>query len=162
MAMGKQETIEYLHAHGVSFEITEHKAVYNMEELSDVVLPYPEADAKNLFVRDDKKRKYYLLTVPGDKRVDLKEFRRQQGTRSLSFASDDDLARYLGLFPGAVTPLGALNDETRSVKVFIDRAFEGGLVGVHPNDNTATLWLKTEDLVRVLQAHGTEVVVTDI
>mgnify|MGYP002517109619 FL=1 len=162
MAMGKQETIEYLHAHGVSFEITEHKAVYNMEELSDVVLPYPEADAKNLFVRDDKKRKYYLLTVPGDKRVDLKEFRRQQGTRSLSFASDDDLARYLGLFPGAVTPLGALNDETRSVKVFLDRAFAGGLIGVHPNDNTATLWLKTEDLVRVLQEHGTEVLVTDI
>ena len=162
MAMGKQETIEYLHAHGVSFEITEHGAVWNMEELSKVELPHPEADAKNLFVRDDKKRKYYLLTVQGDKRVDLKEFRRQQGTRSLSFASDDDLARYLGLFPGAVTPLGALNDETRSVKVFLDRAFAGGLIGVHPNDNTATLWLKTEDLVRVLQAHGTEVVVTDI
>ena len=162
MAMGKQETIEYLHAHGVSFEITEHKAVYNMEELSDIELPHPEADAKNLFVRDDKKRKYYLLTVQGDKRVDLKEFRRRHGTRSLSFASDDELSRYLGLFPGAVTPLGALNDETRSVKVFLDRAFAGGLIGVHPNDNTATLWLKTEDLVRVLQAHGTEVVVTDI
>lgn len=162
MAMGRQETIEYLHAQGVSFEITEHKAVYNMEELSDIELPHPEADAKNLFVRDDKKRKYYLLTVQGDKRVDLKEFRRRHGTRSLSFASDDELSRYLGLFPGAVTPLGALNDETRSVKVFLDRAFAGGLIGVHPNDNTATLWLKTEDLVRVLQAHGTEVVVTDI
>lgn len=162
MALGKQETIEYLRARGVSFEITEHGAVWNMEELSHIELPHPEADAKNLFVRDDKKRNYYLITVPGDKRVDLKEFRRQQGTRPLSFASDDDLARYLGLFPGAVMPLGALNDETRSVKVFIDRAFAGGLVGVHPNDNTATLWLKTEDLVRVLQAHGTEVVVTDI
>lgn len=162
MAMGRQETIEYLHAQGVSFEITEHKAVYNMEELSDIELPHPEADAKNLFVRDDKKRKYYLLTVQGDKRVDLKEFRRRHGTRSLSFASDDELSRYLGLFPGAVTPLGALNDETRSVKVFLDRAFAGGLIGVHPNDNTATLWLKTEDLVRVLQEHGTEVLVTDI
>ncbi len=162
MALGKRETIEYLHAHGVSFEITEHEAVWNMEQTHRLVLPHPEADAKNLFVRDDKKRKYYLITVPGDKRVDLKEFRRQQGTRSLSFASDDDLARYLDLFPGAVTPLGALNDETRSVKVFLDRAFEGKRIGVHPNDNTATLWLKTEDLVRVLQAHGTEVVVTDI
>ena len=162
MALGKRETIEYLRARGVSFEITEHGAVWNMEELSHIELPHPEADAKNLFVRDDKKRNYYLITVKGDKRVDLKEFRRQQGTRPLSFASNDELSRYLGLFPGAVTPLGALNDETRSVKVFIDRAFEGGLVGVHPNDNTATLWLKTEDLVRVLQAHGTEVVVTDI
>ncbi len=162
MAMGKQETIDYLRARGVSFEITEHGAVWNMEELSHIELPHPEADAKNLFVRDDKKRNYYLITVKGDKRVDLKEFRRRQGTRPLSFASDEELSRYLGLFPGAVTPLGALNDETRSVRVFIDRAFEGTLVGVHPNDNTATLWLKTEDLVRVLQEHGTEVLVTDI
>ena len=72
---------------GIWHEITEHKAVYNMAELTDVALPYPEADAKNLFVRDDKKRNYYLITVRGDKRVDLKEFRHKYGTRALSFAS---------------------------------------------------------------------------
>ena len=55
--MNKQEIYEYLKSRKIWHEITEHKAVYNMEELSDVALPYPEADAKNLFVRDDKKAK---------------------------------------------------------------------------------------------------------
>ena len=80
-----------------------------MAELSNIEIPYPEYDAKNLFVRDDKKRNYYLITVKGDKRVNLKEFRKNN-TRPLSFASADDLMGIMGLVPGAVTPLGLLND----------------------------------------------------
>ena len=71
--MNKEETYQYLTDHGVAYEVTEHQAVFNMEELGAVELPYPEWDAKNLFVRDDKKRNYYLITVRGDKRVDLVE-----------------------------------------------------------------------------------------
>ena len=147
---------------GIEFERTEHPAVYNMAELAQISIPHPEADAKNLFVRDDKKRQYYLITVRGDKRVDLKEFRRAQGTRPLSFASAEELSSILGLIPGAVTPLGVLNDEARRVKVFLDRAFAGGLVGVHPNDNTATLWLRAEDLIRVVREHGNEIEYIDL
>ena len=102
--MNKAEIYDLLRTRGIWHEITEHKAVYNMAELTDVALPYPEADAKNLFVRDDKKRNYYLITVRGDKRVDLKEFRHRYGTRALSFASENDLMQVLGLIPGAVTP----------------------------------------------------------
>ena len=56
--MNKQETYQYLKDHNIPFEITEHRAVYNMEELDSIDLPYPEGDAKNLFVRDDKKKNY--------------------------------------------------------------------------------------------------------
>ena len=131
-----------------------------MAELAEVPCPYPEADAKNLFVRDDKKQNYYLISVKGEKRVNLKAFRKAQGTRNLSFASAEDLLERLALIPGAVTPLGVLNDETRSVQVFLDQDFlqEPGLVGVHPNENTATVWLKTEDLIRIIREHGNEVV----
>lgn len=158
--MNKQQIYDYLQENSIWHEITEHKAVYNMAELAEVPCPYPEADAKNLFVRDDKKQNYYLITVKGEKRVNLKAFRKAQGTRNLSFASAEDLLERLGLIPGAVTPLGVLNDETRSVKVFLDRDFlqEPGLVGIHPNENTATVWLKTEDLIRIIREHGNEVV----
>ena len=108
--MNKQEVYEFLQAQGVTYEVTEHKAVYNMDELAEVELLYPEADAKNLFVRDDKKSSYYLITVRGSKRVDLQEFRKAYGTRRLSFASAEDLERLLGLFPGSVTPLGLLKN----------------------------------------------------
>ncbi len=66
--MNKQEIYNFLENHNIWYEITDHKAVYNMEELSDIIVPYPEADAKNLFIRDDKKQNYYLITVRGNKR----------------------------------------------------------------------------------------------
>lgn len=160
--MNKEETYQYLTDHGISFEITEHRAVYNMEELGSVALPYPEWDAKNLFVRDDKKRGYYLITVQGDKRVDLKEFRRAHGLRNLSFASAEDLMAILGLIPGAVTPLGLLQDADCRVRLYLDAAFSGHLIGVHPNDNTATVWLQADDLVALLRAHGNEVELVEL
>lgn len=160
--MNKAETYQYLTDHNISYEVTEHQAVYNMEELDAVKLPYPEWDAKNLFVRDDKKRNYYLITVKGDKRVDLKEFRKRYGLRNLSFASADDLGEILGLIPGAVTPLGLLADMERRVHFYLDAAFSGHLIGVHPNDNTATVWLRSDDLVSLIRTHGNEVNIVEL
>ena len=157
--MDKQQTYDFLKESGVEFEVTEHEAVYNMEELDAVDLPYPGDDAKNLFVRDDKKRNFYLITVKGDKRVDLKEFRKTYGTRPLRFASEESLASIMGLIAGAVTPLGLLNDEERKVELYIDEDFMAGsgCIGVHPNDNTATVWLQAADLVKLIEAHGNPV-----
>lgn len=159
--MNKQEIYRFLKDHGIHYEITEHKAVFNMAEAATIEMPHPEADAKNLFIRDNKKQNYYLITVKGDKRVDLKEFRQKHGTRALSFASADDLERILGLIPGAVTPLGLLHDEECKVKYYLDEDFTD-LIGVHPNDNTATIWLKAEDLIRIIKDHGNEVHITNI
>lgn len=73
--MDKQAIYDFIKNKNIWYEITEHKAVFNMEELSEIEVPYPEYDAKNLFICDDKKRNYYLITVRGNKRVNLKEFR---------------------------------------------------------------------------------------
>lgn len=161
--MNKQEIYALLESGRIWHEVTEHPAVYNMAEVAQIPLPYPQADAKNLFVRDDKKRSYYLITVKGDKRVDLKAFRQQNHTRPLSFASADDLMKHLGLIPGAVTPLGLLNDKEGRVMFWLDRAFLNppGLIGVHPNDNTATVWLKTEDLLQILRGNGIQITLFD-
>ena len=121
--MNKQEVYKYLESKNIKFEITEHEAVFNMAELSNINLPYVNKDAKNLFVRDDKKRNYYLISVKGDKRVDLKEFRKAHNTRALSFASEEDLYKLLKLTKGAVTPLGLLNDETSKVEFYLDEDF---------------------------------------
>lgn len=162
--MNKQEICDLLNRSGVTFEAVEHKAVCNMAQLSEIEMPWPEAEAKNLFVRDDKKHRYILITVKGEKRVDLKAFRHAHQMRPLSFATAEELMDKLGLIPGAVTPLGALNDQEGAVQVFIDRELsEGqGLVAVHPNDNTATVLLKTEDLIRVLRENGHTVETTEL
>ena len=155
--MNKAETYQFLTEHGICYEVTEHKAVFNMEELDSVELPYPELDAKNLFVRDDKKKNYYLITVKGDKRVNLKEFRKAHGLRNLSFASPEDLMSIMGLTPGSVTPLGLLNDKEHNVRFYLDADFTDSLMGIHPNENTATVWIKSADLVRIIKEHGNEV-----
>lgn len=121
--MDKLAIYQFLGEQKIPYEKIEHPAVFNMEQLASIHLPHPEWDAKNLFVRDDKKRNYYLITVKGDKRVDLKEFRRQHALRALSFASAEDLLAILGLIPGAVSPLGILNDIERRVHVYLDREF---------------------------------------
>ena len=157
--MNKKQTYDYLTKHKINYEITEHEAVFNMDELGRVDVPYPGRDAKNLFVRDDKKQNYYMITVKGAKRVDLKQFKKDHGTRHLSFASADDLQKFLKLIPGAVTPLGLLNDETKKITLFLDEEFleDGGIIGVHPCDNTATVWLQTKDLIDLIKNHGNPV-----
>ena len=162
--MNKDKIYELIKNKNIWYEITEHQAVFNMQELAQIKVPYPERDAKNLFIRDDKKRNYYLITVKGDKKVDLKEFRRNNNTRPLTFASSEDLMEILNLIPGAVTPLGVLNDTERKVTVFIDEFFkeEPSIIGIHPNNNTATIWLYTKDLIDIIKEHGNAVEIINI
>lgn len=162
--MNKQEVYEFIKNKGIWHEITEHKAVFSMNELSNIEVPYPEYDAKNLFVRDDKKKNYYLITVRGNKRVDLKAFRSKNKTRSLSFASEKDLMDIMNLVAGAVTPLGLLNDKELKVSFYLDNEFLEGkqMIGIHPNDNTATIWLKVHDLLDIVKEHGNQINVIEI
>ncbi|MDO5532925.1 prolyl-tRNA synthetase associated domain-containing protein [Sutterella sp.] len=160
--MTKEETYAYLNARGIEYEITNHPAVFNMAEVSHIDLPYPEANAKNLFVRDSA-RNFFLITVQGEKRVDLKLFRAKHGTKRLSFTTADELLSILGLTAGSVSPLGILKDEERKVHCFIDKDLvDLGRIGMHPNDNTATVWLRTSDLIDILRDHGNTVEVVEL
>lgn len=141
----------------IEYEVVSHKAVFTIDEMLSLNFPKAESVAKNLFVRDDKKRNYFLFVVRQEKTVNLKEMRERINSRPLSFASESDLFRYLGLSKGAVTPFGILNDKTNSVKVYIDADFKASLIGVHPNENTATVWLKTSALVDLIKQHGNQV-----
>ncbi len=162
--MDKKQIYEYIKNKQIWYEITEHKAVYSMSEISEAEIPYPESDAKNLFVRDDKKENYYLITVKGNKRVNLKEFRKENNTRPLSFASEKELKDMIQILPGSVSPLGILNDKENKVKVFLDKEFieKTDIIGIHPNDNTATIWLKTKDLINIIKEHGNKVELVEI
>lgn len=162
--MHKEEIYDFLKKNNIWFEVTEHKAVYNMDDLKDVDMPYPSGNAKNLFIRDDKKINYYLITINAHKKVDLKSFREANNTRPLTFAKEEELTKIIKLKPGSVTPFGILNDSDRKVKFFIDKELTGEnhIIGVHPNDNTATIWLQTKDLINIIQKHGNEIKIIDI
>lgn len=157
--MGKEEILQLLENKGIPFAVTDHPPVFTMEGTRSLGLPDLEDVACNLFVRDDKKRFYGLITMKGEGRLDLKAFQQEQGIRRLSLASPADLAAFLQLAPGSVTPFGLLNDAAHRVEFFLDRRFlEGtGRIGVHPNENTATVYLAARDLLRLLEKKGTTV-----
>lgn len=157
MKMGKEEVLALLNELQIEHEVVSHPAVYTIEEMLALDFAHPECIAKNLFVRDDKKRNYYLIVVREEKRVDLKAFRRQIGARPLTFASPEDLLAILGVTQGAVTPFGLLNDQENKVQVYLDSDFRENLIGVHPNDNTATVFLHTQDLVKLLQKYNVSI-----
>ena len=162
----KAEVLSLLDARGIAYELAEHPAIRTVEEADRVcAIPFAAHMSKNLFLRDDKKRHYYLVTLPDHKRVSLADVQAALGSRRLSFASEADLAAKLGVWPGAVTPLGLLNDAAREVEFHLDADFVApgrGKVGVHPCDNTASVLLATGDLLALLRAHGSPVFVTEL
>ncbi len=159
---GKKEIIDYLNENKIEYEIAEHPAVYTVEEADALNLQHPEAGTKNLFLRDDKKRRYYLMVARENVSINLKELRAKLESRPLTFASEKDLVAILGLIPGAVTPLGVLNDEERRVEVVLDAALSGKLIAMHPNENTATIWLQEEELTKIIREHGNEIKITEL
>lgn len=119
--MNEAEILDYLTTQGIDYEYQRHPAVLTMDEAERLVLPHPECEARNLFVRESRTHRYFLLTAHA--RVDLKAFSRQQGLRSLSFASADELREILWLETGAVTPLALLN--APDVTLYLDEALLG-------------------------------------
>ena len=70
----------------------------------------------------------------------------------------------LKLSPGSVSPFGLLNDQDLKATFYLDEDFtkDQSIIGVHPNDNTATLWLKVEDLISIIKEHGNIVNVVEL
>ena len=155
--MDKAAVYAFLRAKGIAFEVTEHAPLANMEAMFAAGLPYPDAIAKNLFVRGDGKKDYYLITAREERVIDLKLFRQQFCTKRLSFASEVDLAAVLQLTKGSVTPFGLLNNTQHRVHFFLDDYFQNRLIGVHPNENTATVWLNSSDLISLVRERAASV-----
>lgn len=154
-ATKKQDIYNILKEMNIDYSVTEHKPVYTIDEMNELGIENIDHVIKNLFVRDDKKKNYYLVLVQKDKTVNLNKLKETINSRRLSFASEEDLEKYLGLKKGAVSPLGIVNDENKFVKVIIDRDIKNlEFIGVHPMENTATVWINVEDLQKLIKSNG--------
>ena len=154
----KQKVLDYLNEHEISYEWIDHEPVYTMEEMDACGITKQGNICKNLFLRDAKGKRHFLIVMGKDKRADLKGFRSQLGTTALSFGSEQRLKKYLGVEKGAVSPFGILNDENSEVEVVIDRDFANEKrFGCHPNDNTATVILAFKDLKKMIEQHGNKI-----
>lgn len=154
----KARVLQKLEALGIAYAMDVHEPVYTIEAMVALGLDKKGEIVKNLFLRDAKGKRHFLVMLPGSRQGDLKAIRGQLGSTALSFGSEERLMRCLKLTQGAVSPLGVLNDADRTVEVVIDRTLVGAeRLGVHPNDNTATLWLSYEGLRKVIDHCGNTV-----
>ena len=159
-SMRQEEVLEYLEGHKIDYDLIEHQAIFTITELNALV-DYPDKDkvAKNLFLRNDSGSQHYLVLVRSDKKVNLKALRQQIGSSRLGFASEERLKKHLNLTKGSVSPLGIINDQSKSIPVLIDEDLrDARIIGVHPNINTATLWMSHKAIVSAITAHGNEVI----
>ena len=143
---------------GIVYTCHQHPPVFTIEQASEYTRHLPGAHCKNLFLRNKKGNRHYLVILEQSQRANIRSLTEQLGEDRLSFASQERLLLYLGLESGAVSPFGLLNDEAREVCVVIDqdlKAFEQ--IYFHPNVNTATVGISLEDFEKFLQACGHDV-----
>lgn len=151
----KEQACETLRKIGIAYDITEHRAVFTIEEMALIPGIIIGDVCKNLFLRDGSGKRHFLVVLRGDKQADLKAIKNQIGSSRLGFASEERLAKYLGLTKGSVTPLGIINDANHEVELLIDSDLrKSPRLGVHPNDNRATIWITFDGLEKIINHFG--------
>ena len=145
----------FLDALGITYDKHEHPPVATVAQAERYWANIDATHAKNLFLRNDKGTRHFLVVLEFNRRADLSALAALFSERKLGFASPDRLMRHLGLAPGAVSPFGLINDPQHLVTVAIDVAVrDAARVAFHPNVNMATLVLSGTDFKRYLAAVG--------
>ena len=146
---------EFLDANNVSYERHDHQAVFTVEESKILSPELNGASTKNLFLRDKKGIRHFLVTVLEDKKVDLKALSYVLDSSRLSFASPERLKKHLGIEPGSVSLLALMKDSENNVEVFIDKEiWEDEAILCHPLVNTSTLVVPHKDMKSFLEKTG--------
>ncbi|WP_422060160.1 prolyl-tRNA synthetase associated domain-containing protein [Sphingopyxis sp.] len=159
---GEAGLLADLDALAIPFTAHEHAAVFTVAESDAVHAAMPGAHTKNLFLKD-KGGAFWLVTVPSDARVHLKALPAAIGCKHVSFGKAEDMERLLGITPGSVTPLAAINAAPGSIAVVIDAMLsDADPVNVHPLRNTATLGLAGTAILDLLRHWGHEPLVAAI
>src|SRR5258706_8224513 len=143
---------------GIAFERFEHPPVATVEEAARHWAGIEATHCKNLFLRNQKGNRHYLVIILHSKKADLRAVADQIGDGKLSFGSPERLMTHLGVTPGSVSPFGLINDRDHAVRIVLDRDLKSAArLSFHPNINTVTYVVSAADFARFLDACGNSV-----
>jgi Ala-tRNA(Pro) deacylase len=152
---GSPELYKILEQLSIGFEYHEHPEAPTIEIAMQYWDGIDSTHCKNLFFRNHKGNKHYLVLLECSQALDIHDLEKRLKQGKISFASPERMAKYLGVKPGSVTPFGLINDKDRHVHVFIDQNLQNAeRLSFHPLVNTASLIIKKDDLVRFLEHQG--------
>jgi len=153
----------FLSLHSIGYDRHEHPPVFTCEQAEELVPPMAAARTKNLFLRDRKGTRHFLVVVGYHKSVDLKKLTPLLGADKLALGTAERMLEFLGVEPGSVTILGLANDrETRVEVVFDESIAAAASLRCHPLVNTATLAISAGDIRRFLEVTGHSLRVLDV
>lgn len=154
---------QYLEDHNIVYDRYEHAPVFTVEEAEVTCAHVPGIRCKNIFVRTKKKDRLILVTLPARKSLDLGVLAEKLGTKKLGLATQDDLKRFLNVEPGAVSPLGLINDtEVRTEFVVDGEVHNAKRISVHPNRHDVSLVLTKDMFARYLATLKQKVTVQEL
>lgn len=153
--VNEQKVYDKLDELGIEYTVIEHDPLFTAEDLKSIMDRTEGIHCKNLFMRNQKGDKYYLVTAEHDAEVDLKDIKEKIGSTRLSFASSDRLMKVLGLLPGAVNPFSLINDEEKVVEFYLDKSvINGEKLNFHPNVNYKMVTITYDGLKKYLDSIG--------
>lgn len=161
----KEKVLSLLDELEIDYKLIGHEAVHTIEDMDKLGIFTDGKVCKNLFLRNANGKVHYVVSMLKEKHPDIQnKLKPQLASSRLSFGSDERLMKYLGLKSGEVSPFGIINDEQHVVKVVLDSDLKNTdeLIGFHPNDCTATVWIKFDDLTRFINHFGNEIIFVKI
>lgn len=154
------EILQELH---IAFDYHEHPPAPTVEIAMEYWKNIPGTHCKNLFMRNHKGNRHFLIIAPGENTVNIHGLEQMLKQGKLSFASEHRMKRYLGVEPGSVSPFGLINDAEQEVELFLDKELKmAERLSFHPNDNRASLVIGGEDFFRFLTARGNRYTFLDL
>lgn len=151
----RRKVFGFLDAHGIEYEVYDHPEAPTIEIARRYWRDDGSKHCKNLFLRNHKGNRHYLVVLDGDRTLAVHDLEHRLHQGKLSFASEQRMERYLGLRPGSVSPFGLINDTENHVHLFLDRnLLAAPSLCFHPNDNTATVVISQPMFARFLEAAG--------
>lgn len=154
---------QWLVDHDIYYISHTHPAVYTVPEAKIHCGHIPGTHCKNLFLKNKKTEQLYLVTFPHDKRMNLNQFRKMTKAPKIRFAGPEELKETLGITPGAVSPIGLVNDVENKVIFIVDEEiWNAEEICCHPNVNTETLQIPKNEFRKLIKATKTTLEITKL
>ncbi len=158
-----QNLYQFMEKHKIQYERYDHPPVYTVEDVKRLTPDLPGSKTKNLFLRDAKGKRHFLVIVPHDKKVNLKALGKEMGVGRISFGSPKRLMKHLGVEPGSVSLLAIFNDAENNVELFMDKSLWQALAfQFHPLVNTSTLVISKANIEKIVEKTGHEMKIIDV
>lgn len=148
---------------GIEYDLVEHPPALTTEEADGYIVGKEGVRTKSLFLCNRKKTQYYLVIMDDEKCLDMKKFARIIKEKSISFCSLEKLMEKMSLQAGAVSLFGLLNNTEHDIKIFLDREMlSEKYMSFHPNENTKTIFISTDDMYRFIKTLDYEYSIIDL